>query len=423
MIKNEKELYYNLESQRSTLAFISNIAYSLYLITCIIAERNVIGRICLFCFIACGMLCCLKIKFRVFNPYFILETLFIGYCIFQNIWGITVNVSAAKEMISTLFICLLFNISLYGYVVCAGGINQILRNTLNCINVGVVLHFALNIKTVMTGKIGVEGMNIGGIKFGTANPVGIGWLLCGAAVLSMILYWEKNRKKAIKYLIIYTIFILICGTRKVLITIPLLFAYTLIIENPNKKLISKLLRTCVLSIVLLFIMYQACIHVQFLYNIIGRRFETLVYYINTGEIVDGSLNMRLILLDKAKVAFSEKPITGWGLDAFANVIFNGGYYCHNNYYEILVSGGFVGAFIFYSKYLYLFVRLSTQKKCFNSKGRFVINLFLFLFFIYAILEFWQVTYFTRRSMMFFVMMIAFVRVALYDSAYIESDFE
>lgn len=50
--------------------------------------------------------------------------------------------------------------------------------------------------------------------------------------------------------------------------------------------------------------------------------------------------------------FCEKPIIGWGLNAYS-VVSSFNVYSHNNYIEMLVNFGFVGFVLFYSIYVYI----------------------------------------------------------------------
>lgn len=53
------------------------------------------------------------------------------------------------------------------------------------------------------------------------------------------------------------------------------------------------------------------------------------------------------MMETAWKMFSQKPILGWGWNAFA-ILAGYGYYCHNNYLEIMVSMGIVGFLIYYA---------------------------------------------------------------------------
>lgn len=63
----------------------------------------------------------------------------------------------------------------------------------------------------------------------------------------------------------------------------------------------------------------------------------------------------------ARKMFLEKPVLGWGIGAFA--VYSGfGYYCHNNYMEILVSGGIVLFLIYYIPILLVGSKIFTMEK-------------------------------------------------------------
>ena len=76
----------------------------------------------------------------------------------------------------------------------------------------------------------------------------------------------------------------------------------------------------------------------------------------------GSTEKRIEMIGEAINMYWEKPIFGWGIGAFAK--YSGyGYYCHNNFFEILVSGGLILFIIYYS-----FIFLKAFQIFFMRKG-------------------------------------------------------
>lgn len=103
--------------------------------------------------------------------------------------------------------------------------------------------------------------------------------------------------------------------------------------------------------------------IPILYTLVGNRIDQFLYtlgikqnLLNTNMDVSSTLK-RMDMIKKAIQMFWEKPIFGWGIGAFAK--YSGyGYYCHNNYMELLVSGGIIGFIIYYG---YIGIRILKSK--------------------------------------------------------------
>jgi len=387
-------------------SLIADFFFSSYIFFSIIAERNIVGRISLLSFVVVGVICAIRSRQSFFSGYFLLELLFIIYCFIQNYFGISVNVPASQDMLVTLAICLIFNFSLYNYYRFRKDNVRLLEICLYSIILGVVVHYLINIKSLISGRLSNVGFTVLGVQFGAANSVGIAWVLIGALSLISILFGTTNIKLFRRLFILVSILILFSGTRKAIISIPIVFGLNYY-SGKKKRNVIRFTLTIFLVIIISIILYFTTLKIDVLYKAIGSRLESLYHFLISGEISDGSLQIRLSLLEMAKNALIEKPVTGWGLDAFASSINARGLYSHNNYYEILVSGGIVGAIIFYSKYLFLLIKLFRKKSKSSIGEKFVVNNFLVLLILYSVLEYWQVSYYNRRSMMFFIIMLAY----------------
>ena len=79
-------------------------------------------------------------------------------------------------------------------------------------------------------------------------------------------------------------------------------------------------------------------------------------------------------------SFWQKPILGHGIDSFRTLYgMLGGMetYSHNNFIEMLVSGGVVGFIIYYSIYVYIFKAM--WRTTFIEKDSFSMCLFVIIF--------------------------------------------
>lgn len=197
------------------------------------------------------------------------------------------------------------------------------------------------------------------------NPNSITWTF-GVMALFAIHFFMIEKKASL--LLIYgfdIIVIFFTGSKNglVLAGIPLLiYAF--------KALRKADLKTIIVIIIFAIIMWYAIHNIPFLYTVIGRRIDSMLYTIgfrNESSFANAGMDMgstekRIDMIGEAINMFWKKPILGWGIGAFAK--YSGyGYYCHNNFFEILVSGGLT-LFVIY----YLFIFLKTFQILFMKKS-------------------------------------------------------
>lgn len=208
------------------------------------------------------------------------------------------------------------------------------------------------------------------------NSVG---LFSAIAMLFSYYYFKTvdriSRKKYLIAIIIFLIIIILSGSKKALI-IPLI-AFTIIkMCNADKKYI---IFTIIGAILLSIFIYFLIMNVPFLYEHLGVRFEGMINGFSGSGEVDGSTKVRLGYIEYGMVLFKKKQIFGYGLATFAYLhtqVFGWGMYSHNNYVEMLVSGGIVGLVLYYSLYLYLIYKYYIIVK--NTKDSFAILIFSIL---------------------------------------------
>lgn len=170
-------------------------------------------------------------------------------------------------------------------------------------------------------------------------------------ILSIITFYfvfiEKNTKC---YVYIFQIVVtVLSGSKKglILIFVPVILYFF--------KIGLKSIRNFTIFVVVLLIIVVAIFKVPLLYNVIGYRILDALNELGMVQdvilpesaIIDESTKKRVEMMETAWKMFSQKPILGWGWNAFA-ILAGYGYYCHNNYLEIMVSMGIVGFLIYYA---------------------------------------------------------------------------
>ena len=195
-------------------------------------------------------------------------------------------------------------------------------------------------------------------NIGVLTAFGMLLMFCVAFV-----YTRKiKRWQAVACVILTALFgyiMIMSGSRKSLLII--LVTMLLYIMRSQK---SKRVRNTLLAIILVLLALYAIYNVPFLYQHVGVRIEAMVEAM-FGGYGDKSAQLRQNMVDIGLDAFKERPIFGYGVNAFS--IFHEqkvGYqaYAHNNYVELLVTGGLVGTALYYA-----YIGKILFKKCTDNK--------------------------------------------------------
>lgn len=238
--------------------------------------------------------------------------------------------------------------------------------------------------------LGTTGYRLG-ISIGV-NPNTLAWVFGELAMLSMYITFISKQK--IKYLLFFIVFfclVLFTGSKNgfILSIIPLVYFGLKAVFRLNVK-------TAVLSIFGLILFIIVVWNTPVLYTLIGRRFESMLQTLNIIQkpgiqIDSSSTGKRLLMFRDGLRMFLGRPVSGWGIGWFA---LKSGYnnYSHNNYIELLVSGGLPFFVIYYSVPIYCFIKALISK---NSIHR---DLILILLIGKAIIDFGTVNFYLNITL-------------------------
>lgn len=190
-----------------------------------------------------------------------------------------------------------------------------------------------------------------------SNQMGVNF---GLSFIASIYLWDIYRKRKYMFcLIINIIFLFLTGSRKALLyAIVGLFFY--FIFSGRRMIALKLL----VSIIALFVIYYLLITIPALYNLVGWRILSLISVLTGGEATD-TTGTRINMIKFGMSMIKEEPIYGHGLNAFAvnyGKRFANTVYSHNNYIELMVSGGIVLTTMYYSRFIIVIKRLLKRMK-------------------------------------------------------------
>ncbi len=199
----------------------------------------------------------------------------------------------------------------------------------------------------------------------------------------------------------FSIFVLLTGARKSFLLVLIgLFVYPILFGNNSKKIDRKLIEI-ILICILIFATFYIILHNDFLYSVIGNRFEGFFNGVIDGDYSESSAVSRSVMKDTAISLIKIHPFKGYGLNTFRTFPGSYGTWSHNNYLELAVSGGLIPTLIYYSFHIFAIRKLARRN---NKLDRMMLTLMLYLF----IFDYLSVSYISRISMLLLCMVNAHI---------------
>lgn len=172
----------------------------------------------------------------------------------------------------------------------------------------------------------------------------------GFAFMASFYRYRHNREKGVLFLIIFNLlFTFFSGSRRALMFCTLSPAFFIILNGNKKRLLLNIIWVTLLAVIL----FIALMKIPALYDLIGYRIASLFDVLGGGKGEDTTVT-RAIMIEHGFELFLQNPIWGYGLNYFSisyGEINGHEVYAHNNYIELLVSGGIVLLVLYYSKFI------------------------------------------------------------------------
>jgi len=371
-------------------------SFVFYLFSQVFFPHNLINHFAMI--VMCGMvalLCLIKKRFY-FNFYFLFTIFFILQSYTLSVNGISINPQTSLAMTYTSIINFIIALMIYNYVLINDNLE---KNLYTFAKIGILFTIFIiifSLGNIFEVRLGAD-INydvIGNTIKYNANATAL------IAGFSFLIFFHKYNKTGSKLYIIPLIWlaiaILFTGSRKGFILLIMGMIVLTLLRNPRKKVKSILIVAVVVMTLLWLIMY-----IPLFYNIIGYRMEALIDMYLGVEAGEGSVITRSLFIERGMEYFLLKPWIGYGLDCFRCLPGSYGTYSHNNYIELLVSGGIPLFFFYYAIRIIVLVRLYLHRNKNN------INKLLFAFLLLLlILEYGLVSYFERVYIIFFIFILA-----------------
>ena len=268
---------------------------------------------------------------------FLLYALFVFFCWHNIVTGNAISENTAKTMLVVVARNFIFIFFIYQYLLRTDFDKLRSLFLISCVCASAII-LVLNYLT--TGSFAMRDVedSINGNSQAVNNAIIIGWLYCTKS--------NKMSNVKIFFMLFLFLFCILAGTRKAILVLVLIVVLYTMFRNPS-LILKNGLKLMLFGSVLIFLLLK----VDFIYDIIGNRFEGLLGLINDSDDVDASTKTRGHYIELGFSYFLLNPFDGYGIDCFREIPGSYDTYSHNNYIELLFGIGIWGAISYYSLYL------------------------------------------------------------------------
>lgn len=208
----------------------------------------------------------------------------------------------------------------------------------------------------------------------------------------------------------YTIFmvpalfsIAVSASKKAIILLIIGIILLQILKVKDRKNIMSRICIQLFKIVIVLVVIYAILQLP-MFNLILERINEMVNVFLLNANGDSSSEARLLLLKIGYNLFLTSPFLGIGIDNAQiftyRYFFIDGYYLHNNFIELLADLGVIGFLLYYSIYLYIFIKL-IKRKIVDSE----LNMVLTLLMLNLIMDFGMVSYESKIQYLFLILYV------------------
>lgn len=242
--------------------------------------------------------------------------------------------------------------------------------------------------------------------FANANTIGMSCAISFIISVYFLLYVSKKHIIKFPFMALLLTIVAATASRKALVIVVLGVLFLFLFKYRSKDILKTFFRWLFISgslIVLFFLILSFPI-----FDGLNHRMEGLIAAIMGNGIIDNSTYLRQQFIKIGLEQFLETPFFGIGIDnARLLLLQHFGYttYLHNNYVELLASGGIVGASLFYSIYAYIIYKLKSNWKNYSSEKIAV----LLLIFLMLAMDFGAVSYYSKSTYFYIMMFFLFIK--------------
>lgn len=201
-----------------------------------------------------------------------------------------------------------------------------------------------------------------GVEFANINA--IGRIMAIVIVLNVYMLMHSNKKRL--YFGIPLPIMVLISTMSRTPLIEAIFGLVLLafLNGIRKKKVLNVIFVLVFSALAFYLLYIAIKDIPILKGITNRMSSLTNLFSGSGS-VDSSAVMRQKMIQVGLKLFKENPIIGVGISNahyYADVLISKNTYLHNNYAELLATGGIIGTYLYYRIHVTLLIKLRKSYK-------------------------------------------------------------
>lgn len=239
--------------------------------------------------------------------------------------------------------------------------------------------------------------------FANANTIGMACAVSLVVYVYFALYESQRNLIKLPFVIVTTVVIAVTASRTALLGFIIGCFGLLFFRFATNNIIMTFLRWIAICILLFGLLFLA-ISLD-LFHSLNYRMEGLLALFTGNGSIDHSSWLRLQFIKIGIEQFLETPLFGIGIDnARLLLMEHFGYttYLHNNYVELLASGGLVGTGLFYSIYIYILLNLKRIWYKHASELAVALSIMIML----LIMDFGGISYYSK--MKYFYLMVCYI---------------
>ncbi len=243
-----------------------------------------------------------------------------------------------------------------------------------------------------------------GNDYANANAIGM-WAAISAVLFIYFIFYEGMQ---LKYIAIIMPIMLVAFSQSRTAIIELIVGVFLVIffhYREKKNFLKGIFRIVIAVIIIIAVIFFISRFQVF--SGLNERIQSLVDYSQGKSVREGSVIQRELYIQAGWKQFLKTPILGVGIgntNQVAIAATGHNTYLHNNFIELLASGGIVGFCIYYGMILYLVIKLLP----FALRKESVSDACLITLIVHTIADYGTVSYYTKGT--YFILVLCFLQV-------------
>ncbi len=380
---------------------IADACVFIYLFTLFTFNHTIVSNLGLVLLIIGTFLLCLEEKKINFSYYFFFSAIFILFNYINTKLGYSINSTLSFRLINTLLLNIFIAFVLFNYIVQRKNLEKFWSIFLLASGLFVCFLIIISGFNIFSTRFGtlVDFVILGRVVGYNANSTGdIVVASIGACIYKYKIY---GKSRYLAFCLIFFTILLLTGSRRGIVQGFIVTVCMVYMLYPKK-----IFKNTVIIIMTAIIAYSLLMYVPVFYEIAGSRVESFFLSRQNISLADASITSRTDYIKLGWKYFLDKPWTGYGLDCFR--VFHGAYgtYSHNNYIELLVSGGIPALTLYYLPIFFVLLKLLKYRS--QSSG---ITIALALLVAQQMVEYFGITYYERMPLMVIVYSVAVIKMA------------